>query len=74
MLKVSKDELDIETFENDYLNNNKWETLSLIKEHLKVLFRVIKDLERNAELKEGVLKAFHGALWELLPVFEHILR
>jgi hypothetical protein len=23
MLKVSKDELDIETFENDYLNNNE---------------------------------------------------
>jgi hypothetical protein len=74
MLKVSKDELDIETFENDYLDNDEWETLSLIKDHLEVLFRVTKDLEGNAELKEGALKASHGALWELLLVSEHILR
>jgi hypothetical protein len=62
MLKVSKDKLNIKTFKNNYLNNNKWETLSLIKDHLKVLFRVTKDLEGNAELKEGALKASHGAL------------
>jgi hypothetical protein len=62
MLKVSKDKLDIETFKNDYLDNNKWETLSLIKDHLKVLFRVTKDLKENAKLKEGALKASHGTL------------
>jgi len=33
-----------------------------------------KDLEGNAKLKEGARKASHGTLWELLPVFEHILK
>jgi hypothetical protein len=31
-------------------------------------------LEGNAQLKEGALKASHGALWELLPIFEYILK
>jgi len=39
-----------------------------------VLFRATKSLEGNTKLKEGARKASHGALWELLPVFEHILK
>jgi hAT family C-terminal dimerisation region len=73
-LKVSKDELDRETFDNDYLDDDEWETLDLIKQHLEVLFRATKSLEGNTKLKEGARKASHGALWELLPVFEHILK
>ncbi len=73
-LKVLKDELDKETFDNDYLDNDKQETLNLIKQHLEVLFRAIKSLKGNTKLKEGVYKASHGALQELLPVFEYILK
>jgi hypothetical protein len=46
----------------------------LIKTHLEVLFYATKSLEGNTTLKEGARKASHGALWELLPVFEHILK
>jgi hypothetical protein len=73
-LRLSKDELDKETFNNDYLNNNKWRTLELIKQHLEVLFRATKSLKGNIKLKEGTRKVSHGALWELLPVFKHILK
>jgi hypothetical protein len=41
---------------------------------LEVLFRATKSLEGNTKLKEGAYKASYGALWELLPVFEHILK
>jgi len=41
---------------------------------LFVLFYATKSLEGNADLTEGAKKASHGALWELLPVFEHILK
>jgi hypothetical protein len=30
-------------------------------------------LEGNDDLKDGARKASHGALWEVLPVFEFIL-
>jgi hypothetical protein len=46
----------------------------LIKTHLEVLFYATKSLEGNTTLKEGTRKASHGALWKLLPVFEHILK
>ncbi len=39
-----------------------------------MLFRATKSLKGNTKLKEGARKASHGALWELLPVFEHILK
>ena len=48
--------------------------LELIKEHLEVLFRATKDLKGNTKLREGAHKASHGILWELLPVFEYILK
>jgi hypothetical protein len=73
-LRVSKDEEDRETFEQDYLDENEWHTLELIKEHLEVLFRTTKSLEGNTKLKEGARKLSNGALWELLPVFDHILK
>jgi hypothetical protein len=41
---------------------------------LEVLFRATKSLEGNTKLKEGARKASYGALWELLPVFKHILK
>jgi hypothetical protein len=46
----------------------------VIKEHLIPLFLCTKDLKGNAKLKEGALKASYGALWELLPVFKHVLK
>jgi hypothetical protein len=61
-LRVSKDDLDQETFKNDYLDETEWHTLKLIKTHLEVLFRTTKDLEGNTKLKEGAHKASHGAL------------
>jgi hypothetical protein len=73
-LRVSKDEEDRETFEQDYLDKNEWHTLELIKEHLEVLFRTTKSLKGNTKLKEGARKSSNGALWELLPVFDYILK
>jgi hypothetical protein len=73
-LHVSKDTFDRETFEQNYLSDDKWELLALIKDQLEPLFKLTKDLEGNADLKDGVCKASHGALWELLPVFEYILN
>jgi hypothetical protein len=73
-LRLSKDDLDLEIHNNDYLTEAEWATLEVIKDHLMPLFLCTKDLEGNAKLKEGALKASHGSLWELLPVFEHILN
>jgi hypothetical protein len=61
-LKVLKDKLDIKTFKNNYLNNKEWNTLSLIKDHLEVLFRTTKDLKGNIKLKEGARKASYSTL------------
>jgi hypothetical protein len=72
-LNVSKDAFDRETFTEDYLSDDEWDALSLIKDQLDPLFRLTKDLEGNADLKDRSCKASHGALWELLPVFEHLL-
>jgi hypothetical protein len=38
------------------------------------LYRYTKDLKGNTTLKEGAGRASHGALWELLPVFDFILN
>jgi hypothetical protein len=71
-LRVSTEPLDQETYEQDYLNENEWATLQLICDQLEPLFKATKSLEGNTTLKEGVGKPSHGALWELLPVFEYI--
>jgi hypothetical protein len=73
MLRHSKDDFDIETRINDHLCEQDWDTLEMIRDQLELLFRLTKDLEGNADLKEGVSRASHGALWEILPVFDTIL-
>jgi hypothetical protein len=73
-LHVSKDAFDRETAENDYLHDDEWKTLEVIRDQLEPLFRLTKDLEGNPDLKDGAMKASHGALWEVLPVLEHILQ
>jgi hypothetical protein len=72
-LNVSKDVLDKETFNNDYLSSEEWDILFFIKQQLQPLFYLTKDLEGNPDLLEGAGKASHGALWEILPAFEFIL-
>jgi len=72
-LRGSKDALDKEVSDNDYLSDDEWHALEIIKDHLKPLFYMTKALEGNADLKDGTCKASHGSLWELLLVFEHVL-
>ena len=73
-LRVSKEPLDKETFDEDYLSNDEWEALEVIRDQLEPLFRLTKDREGNANLKDGACQASHGSLWELLLAFEFILR
>ena len=73
-LHVSKDAFDKETAENDYLHDDEWKTLEVIRDQLEPFFRLTKDLEVNPDLKDDAIKASHGALWEGLPVLEHILQ
>ena len=47
--------------------------LKIIKEQLELLFYLTKELEGNTDLADGVCRASHGALWETLPVFDHVL-
>ncbi len=72
-LSVSKDVLDLETFNDDYLTADKQTALEIIKQQLELLFLLTKSLEGNVDLEDGVCKASHGALWEILPVFDHVL-
>ena len=62
-LRMSTDPDDKEVCEKDYLNPTEWKTLEKICEHLQPLFLITKGLEGN-----------HGALWEQLPMLEHILE
>jgi hypothetical protein len=71
---MSKEDFDQEIFQQDYLTDEEWDTLTLIKDQLKPLIRLTKDLEGNPDLKDRSYKASHGSLWEVLPVFEFILR
>ncbi len=61
-LSVSKDVLDVETFQNDYLSQDEWETLAVIKDHLEPLFLLTKSLEGNVDLTNGVGRASYSAL------------
>lgn len=72
-LKVSKDALDLEVGAEDYLTDEEWESLAIIRDQLEPLFRMTKSLEGNADLQDGACKASHGALWEILPGFDSIL-
>ena len=72
-LRVSKEEYDAETYAEDYLTPDEQKTLELMRDQLEPLFRITKSLEGNADLQDGARKASHGALWELLPIFEFLL-
>jgi hypothetical protein len=72
-LRDETDELDKETYSEDYITTTDWKALAIMKDQLEPLFRLTKDLEGNHDLKDGVRKASHGALWEVLPVFEFLL-
>jgi hypothetical protein len=72
-LRVSTNNLDKETFDQDYITPKEWTALEMIKKQLEPLFRVTKGLEGNADLKDSDCKASYGQLGELLPVFEYIL-
>lgn len=72
-LRVSEDADDLEVYEKDYLSDAEWSTLELISKQLEPLFRITKALEGNTKLNEGAGKPSHGALWEVLPVFEGLL-
>jgi hypothetical protein len=61
-LRGSKDALDKEVLDNDYLSDNEWDALEIIKEQLELLFYTTKALEGNADLKDGECKASHGCL------------
>lgn len=72
-LRDSDDSDDQETFQEDYITAAEWKALEIIKDQLEPLFRLTKDLEGNHDLKDGARKASHGALWEVLTVFEFLL-
>jgi hypothetical protein len=61
-LRGSRDNLDQETYNQDYISDDEWQTLCIIKEQLEPLYRCTKDLEGNATLQEGAGRALHGAL------------
>ena len=73
-LRISTEKYDMETYEHDYLTDKEWETLAIIKDQLQPLFYITKSLEGNSDLQDGACKASHGALWESMPAFEHILH
>jgi hypothetical protein len=72
-LDVSKENLDIEIAQGDYLTTEDWNILELIRDQLQLLFLLTKNLERNPNLKEKTTKLLYGVLWEVLPTFEKIL-
>lgn len=73
-LRVSEEALDLETYNEDYISPLEWKVLGVIRDQLQPLFWATKSLEGNTDLSEGNAKPSHGALWEVLPVFEHVLQ
>ncbi len=57
---MSFDDLDTETYDQDYLQESKWKNLEVIKDQLELLFHTTKALEGNADFKDGNSKASHG--------------
>ena len=72
-LHRNSDAFDQETYDNDYLSEQEWKALAIIKDQLAPLFYLTKELEGNADLSEGGGKASHGVLWEVLPMLEEVL-
>jgi len=58
----NSDAFDQETYDNDYLSEQEWKVLVIIKDQLALLFYLIKELEGNADLSEGGGKASHRVL------------
>ena len=54
--------LDKETYLNNYLSDDDWRALKLIKEQLEPLFYLTKSLEGNTDLADGVCRVSYGAL------------
>ena len=61
-LSVSKEDHDLDVYNNDFLTSSDWSDLILIKEHLEPLFLLTKSLKGNADLTEGVRKASYSTL------------
>jgi len=72
-LHRNSDAFDQETYDNDYLSEQEWKALAIIKDQLALLFYLTKELEGNADLSEGGGKASHRVLWEVLPMLEEVL-
>jgi hypothetical protein len=72
-LRVSTNNLDKKTFDQDYITPKEWTALEMIKEQLEPLFCVTKGLKGNVDLKDSDYKASYKQLKELLPVFKYIL-
>ena len=72
-LRLSSDPYNKETFTDDLIKDEDWDVLKIIKDYLEPLFLLMKSLEGNAMLKETAGKPSHGALWEILLVFQFLL-
>jgi hypothetical protein len=46
-LRGSRDDLDQETYNQDHINDDEWQTLCIIKEQLEPLYRCTKDLDHT---------------------------
>lgn len=71
-LRESEHSLDLEVYRDDYISPDEWKTLAVMADQLEPLFRLTKDLEGNPDIHNPTSSS-HGALWELLPLFEGIL-
>ena len=72
-LHRNSDAFDQETYDNDYLSEQEWKALTIIKDQLAPLFYLTKELEGNADLSKGGGKASYRVLQEVLPILEEVL-
>jgi hypothetical protein len=52
-LRVSTNDYNVETCRDDYILEDEWKALAIIKEQLEPLFRATKELEGNVDLKNS---------------------
>ena len=60
-------------YNNNYLIKIEQNILRIIKDQLKPLFYLTKELEGNIDLYKGAYKVFYGLLQEVLSILEYIL-
>jgi hypothetical protein len=65
---VKPKERDAYDLKKDFLDNQEWEELRHFQELLFPFYRATKHLEGHA------INGSHGAIWEVLPAFEHLFR